>query len=57
MGEKEIRTHEDYPNPFVLYPGEILSQKPSDQIIVLANEALKLKKLRDSTQRKAGEEY
>ena len=42
----------------MLYPGEVLSQKPSDQIVILANQALKLKKLRDSGDgKKAGEVY
>lgn len=39
-GEVEIRTSEDYPEPFALYPGEKLMGKVEKQLTVLQNTAL-----------------
>ena len=60
-GEKEIRTDEQYPEPFPLYPGEKLVK--IDRLTAIPRDcALKVKALRDftaadGTRRRAGDEW
>jgi len=46
-GEKEIRTSENYPEPFPLYPGEELDGKIENYLIITQNQVLRLAALRD----------
>jgi len=63
QGDVEIRTAEQYPEPFPLYPGEELSGKIEQFLIVAQNQALRLTATRDFTdehlkvQRRAGDEW
>ncbi|UJR11408.1 hypothetical protein I4U23_015588 [Adineta vaga] len=56
-----IRLHDDYQEPFPLYPGEVLKQPVTPLKYVAANSALRLKAILDfddhSEQRKAGDEW
>jgi major vault protein len=47
FGETEIRMPSQYPDPFPLYPGEVMSGKICLMQIVEVNSALRLKALRD----------
>jgi major vault protein len=61
IGESEIRTQLDYPEPFPLYPGELLLK--SEKIPVVPRDyAIKLEALRDfvdseGVKRVAGDEW
>ncbi|CAF1036479.1 unnamed protein product [Adineta ricciae] len=60
-GDVAIRLHEDYQEPFPLYPGEILKQPATELKYVAANSALRLKATLDFNDhgevRKAGDEW
>lgn len=61
IGESEIRTQLDYPDPFPLYPGETLS-KTEKIPVVTRDTAIKLEALRDfvdsdGQKRVAGDEW
>jgi major vault protein len=61
FGERQIRLPEAYPDPFALYPGEILVGKITAMKIVERNSALKMTALRDfmdgTVKRQAGDEW
>lgn len=42
FGEQEVRTAESHPDPFPLYPGEELTEKINNYIIITQNQALRL---------------
>ena len=54
--ELEIRRQEDYPDPFPLYPYELLHQDVRKFIFLKDNEALILRALRPFTDTRGGEE-
>ena len=61
-GDAEVRTQEEYPDPFPLYPGEVLVTKPEKFLIVNQNQAVKFTATRDFKDsegkvHKAGEEW
>ena len=60
-GEVEIRFHEDYPEPFPLYPGEKIKVNATPLRVVKENTALKLTALRNfkdgEIKRVAGDEW
>ncbi|CAF0991784.1 unnamed protein product [Adineta ricciae] len=60
-GDVAIRLHEDYQEPFPLYPGEILKQPATELKYVAANSAVRLKAILDFDDhgevRKAGDEW
>ena len=61
IGESEVRTQLDYPEPFPLYPGEF-NVKTEKIPVVPRNSAIKLEALRDftesdGTKRVAGDEW
>jgi major vault protein len=47
FGDEEIRTYESYPDPFPLYPGEIISENLKDAVILSDLNSVKLFALRD----------
>jgi major vault protein len=62
FGEMKIKTSEEFPDPFPLYPGEILDGDTRKYTIVTKDEALLIKVLRDYTdttgvKRLAGENF
>jgi major vault protein len=56
-GDKEIRTSETHPDPFPLYPFEVLERSPAKIPVVLANHALMIRALRDFEGHQAGDEW
>lgn len=46
-GDQEVRTADKYPDPFPLYPGEVLVGKIEKYVMIIQNQALKLTALRD----------
>ena len=46
-GDLEIRTAQQFKDPFPLYPGETMLGKPEQFLIVAQNQALKLAAIRD----------
>ena len=61
-GDSEVRTQENYPDPFPLYPGEVLSTKPEKFLIVNQNQAIRFVATRDfkdseGQARNAGDEW
>ena len=61
FGDEEIRTNDNYPDPFPLYPHEKLEGKIEKTSVILVHSALKLKARRDvlvdGKKRIAGEEW
>jgi len=61
FGDSEVRMAEDFPEPFVLYPGEEMERDVAPLRIVLPNTCLKLRAIRPfmdgETQREAGDEW
>ena len=55
--EFEIRTHETHPEPFPLYPGEVLAEKQTKFLILSTTQALKLRAVRDFEKHKAGDQW
>lgn len=56
-GETEVRMNKHYAQPFPLYPGERISQQPKLLTVVGANQALRLKAVRDFEDKIAGDEW
>lgn len=61
-GETEIRLHDDYKEPFPLYPGESIANKLEELPVLEANQAFHIKAVRnftdsDGKQRSAGDEW
>jgi major vault protein len=56
-GETEIRLQTNYQEPFPLYPGESISGDISELPVLEANEAYRVKALRDFDGHSAGEEW
>jgi len=47
FGDEEIRTYDNYPDPFPLYPGETVKEKLKDAVILSDLDCVKLFALRD----------
>lgn len=63
FGDEEIRTYDNYPEPFPLFPGETLSSEITEALILSGTQALRLYAMRDFTdeyskkQKVAGDEW